>query len=70
MSARSHPLAILAPITDEVSPMCVSCGCGKPNDNHGDPRHITMQQIQQAAEAIGKSPRDVAANIQQATSQK
>ena len=30
--------------------MCVSCGCGKPNENHGDPRHITMQQIQQAAE--------------------
>ena len=46
--------------------MCVSCACGKPNDDHGDPRHITMQQLQQAAEAIGKSPKDVASNIQQA----
>jgi len=46
--------------------MCVSCGCGKPNDNHGDNRHITMDQLEKAASAIGKSPRDVAANIQQA----
>lgn len=44
--------------------MCVSCGCNKPNDNHGDTRHITMDQIRQAAEAAGCSPQDVAANIQ------
>jgi hypothetical protein len=45
--------------------MCVSCACGRPNDNHGDNRNITMDQIQQAASAAGKSPSDVARNIQQ-----
>jgi hypothetical protein len=50
--------------------MCVSCGCGKPNDNHGDARHITMNQIEQAAAAIGKSPKDVAMNIQSFVGQK
>lgn len=49
--------------------MCVSCNCGKPNDNHGDPRNITMDQIQRAADAIGKSPQDVASNIQRGTRQ-
>ncbi len=46
--------------------MCVSCGCGKPNDDHGDSRHITKDQIDRAASAAGKSPKDVASNIQQA----
>ena len=45
--------------------MCVSCNCGRPNDNHGDSRNITMDQIEQAASAINKSPKDVASNIQQ-----
>ena len=49
--------------------MCVSCACGKPNDNHGDPRNITMDQVQQAAQAIGKSPQDVASNIQKGVGQ-
>lgn len=49
--------------------MCVSCDCGKPNDNHGDPRNITMDQLQQAAQAIGKSPQDVASNIQKGVGQ-
>ena len=44
--------------------MCVSCNCGRPNDNHGDSRNITKDQIDQAAAAIGKSPREVAENIQ------
>jgi hypothetical protein len=50
--------------------MCVSCGCGKPNDQHGDSRHITMQQIEEAARAIDKPPKEVASNIQQAVAQK
>ena len=49
--------------------MCVSCDCGKPNDDHGDSRNITMNQIEQAASAIGKQPRDVAQNIQKAAGQ-
>ena len=46
--------------------MCVSCGCNRPNDQHGDSRHITMQQIEEAARASSKTPQEVAQNIQQA----
>ena len=35
--------------------MCVSCNCGKPNDDYGDSRDITMNQIEKAAEAAGTS---------------
>lgn len=31
--------------------MCLDCGCGKPNDNHGDSRHITLDQLKAAAQA-------------------
>jgi hypothetical protein len=49
--------------------MCVSCDCGKPNDNHGDSRNITMDQIQAAATAAGRSPADVARAIQKGVGQ-
>jgi hypothetical protein len=43
--------------------MCASCGCGKPNEQHGDSRHITMDQIQQAAAAAKISPLEVTKNM-------
>ena len=43
--------------------MCVSCGCGKVNDDHGDERNITMDSLQEAAEAAGKPLGEVATNI-------
>ena len=43
--------------------MCASCGCGKPNDQHGDARHITMDQVQQAAKAADISPEEVTKNL-------
>ena len=47
--------------------MCVSCGCGEPNDNHGgDTRHITMEMLQAAAEAAEISVDDAAHNIVEA----
>jgi hypothetical protein len=46
--------------------MCASCGCGKPDDQHGDSSHITKQQIDQAAQAAGISAQQAAANIQDA----
>lgn len=49
--------------------MCVSCGCGKPNDNHGDSRNITMDQIQGAASAAGQTPQKVADNIEKSVKQ-
>ena len=31
--------------------MCLDCGCMKPNDDHGDIRHLTMKQVEDAAKA-------------------
>lgn len=31
--------------------MCLSCGCGKPNEDWGDERHFTMEKLDQAAQA-------------------
>ena len=33
--------------------MCLTCGCGEPNADHGDPRHITYDDLMAAAEAAG-----------------
>lgn len=43
--------------------MCVSCGCGKPNDNHGNPNLITMDDMQKAAKAANQTVEDAAKNI-------
>jgi hypothetical protein len=47
--------------------MCVSCGCGEPNDAHGDMRNITMDDLNRAAEAAGISPSEAAQNIADAS---
>jgi hypothetical protein len=31
--------------------VCLTCGCGVPNDDHGDDRHITYEELKTAAEA-------------------
>jgi hypothetical protein len=33
--------------------MCMSCGCGKPDDDHCDSRNITINDLKQAAAAAG-----------------
>jgi hypothetical protein len=43
--------------------MCLSCGCGVPNDDHGDQRNITQQRLDEAAEAAGISATEAADNI-------
>ena len=43
--------------------MCVSCGCGEPNERHGDDRHITQDDLNQAAEAANITPEEVVRNI-------
>jgi hypothetical protein len=45
--------------------MCVSCGCGEPNDRHGDDRHITQSDLQQAATAAELSLDEVIQTIAQ-----
>jgi hypothetical protein len=43
--------------------MCLSCGCGEPNQDHGDPRNITMQKLEEAAQAGDTTPEQAAQNI-------
>lgn len=43
--------------------MCMSCGCGVPNDNHGDERNITQDDLDRAAQAANVSREQAADNI-------
>ena len=43
--------------------MCVTCGCGIPEDKHGDDRNITLSEVQAAAEAAEISLDDAVANL-------
>jgi hypothetical protein len=43
--------------------MCLSCGCGEPNEKHGDDRNITMEDVQGAAQASNITPMQAAQNI-------
>jgi hypothetical protein len=45
-------------------PMCANCGCGIPEDNHGDDRNITWSEIVASAEANDISPTEAVQNIQ------
>lgn len=43
--------------------MCMSCGCKKTDDDHGNPDNITEQDLQKAADAAGVSKEQAAENI-------
>jgi hypothetical protein len=43
--------------------MCLDCGCGEPNERHGDDRHIVMDDVVAAAEASEISVEEAARNI-------
>ena len=43
--------------------MCLVCGGGNANDDHGDARSITLDKLKQAAEAQGVGVDEAAANI-------
>jgi hypothetical protein len=49
--------------------MCVTCGCGLPEDKHGDDRNITLSEVQSAAEAAGITLDEAVDNIKKATEQ-
>lgn len=49
--------------------MCLSCGCGQPFEDHGDPRNITMEHVQQAANGVGITVPEVLSNIQKGANQ-
>lgn len=43
---------------------CLTCGCDMPHNGHGDHRHITIEELEAAAEAAGISVEEAAANLQ------
>lgn len=45
--------------------MCLSCGCGQPHENHGDARNITLDKLQESAQAANISTLDAARNIRE-----
>lgn len=49
--------------------MCASCGCGQGNEQHGDHRHITLHDLDQAAQAAHTTRAQVAQNIVRAANQ-
>lgn len=43
--------------------MCMNCGCMQPNDDHGDERNITQDELDRAAQAANISRDQAAQNI-------
>jgi hypothetical protein len=51
------------------SAMCANCGCGIPEDNHGDDRNIRWSAIVAAAEANEMPASEAVRNMQQMAEQ-
>ncbi len=47
----------------KIPQVCLSCGCHRPGDDHGDPRHVTSAGLDAAADAAEITPVAAAANI-------
>lgn len=43
--------------------MCLTCGCGELNADHGDDRHITFDDLKAAADAAGVSVDEAVKNF-------
>jgi hypothetical protein len=43
--------------------MCMNCGCGQPNEDHGKAENITARDLQRAADANGQSLRESSQHI-------
>jgi hypothetical protein len=43
--------------------MCLSCGCGKPNERHGNDANIIREDLEQAAKSADISTEQVVENI-------
>ena len=46
--------------------MCLTCGCGEPDEDHGKPENITAEGLKAAGEANGQSLRESAQHIVEA----
>jgi hypothetical protein len=45
--------------------MCISCGCDEPEDNHGNPKHMTLKQFKDAATAAEVDMPQLLVNIEE-----
>ena len=45
--------------------MCLTCGCGEPHEDHGDPANITYEDLKKAADAAEISVDDALKNVQE-----
>ena len=43
--------------------MCMNCGCGQPNEDHGNPANITAEALKRAGDANDQSLRESAQHI-------
>jgi hypothetical protein len=43
--------------------MCMNCGCGQPNEDHGNAANITADELRRAGDANGQSLRESAQHI-------
>jgi hypothetical protein len=43
--------------------MCLSCGCGEPTEDHGNPANITYDDVKEAADSEGLTVEQAADNI-------
>lgn len=49
--------------------MCLNCGCGEPNDDHGNADNITFDDLQRASQATGQSLHDTIDNMERGLDQ-
>ena len=49
--------------------MCASCGCGKFEEDHGDDRNLTLEDLKAAAQAADVTVQEVVENLSQAATQ-
>ena len=53
----------------EGSIMCLNCGCGTPEDRHGDDANITVGDLRDAAQANGQSLDETVRNVRSSLDQ-
>lgn len=46
--------------------MCMNCGCGEPNERHGNDANLTMDDLRRAGEANGQDVDETVGNIEKA----
>lgn len=45
--------------------MCMTCGCGRPNDDMGNADNLTWDDLQKAADAAEITPQQALDNMQE-----